>query len=376
MSTTLAKETDVLVYRDEACYSHNPSIEICPDGELLVAVQEQQRRRMRTHVDPTSRTILLRSYDHGETWDPSTKSVAVEGPGIAVNDPGLKRLADGTLIITYFTWSMGGADGVPLDNPWVSQSDGVHYAWMSGTYTVTSIDAGKSWGPPVRVPAPTGDATAVSDPVIELPDGELLIPLYVRNLGETYYVMVMRSTDRGRSWGEPTTVIKDDLNRMNFGEPSLLYLPSGKTICMHRTHLEAEQEYGYYLYQSESYDQGRTWGAVRKTPIWGHPPHLLRLASGNLLCVYGYRRPPYGVRAVLSHDEGETWDIRNELVLRNDGTDQDVGYPTSVQLADGRILTVWYLTEPDAESAESTGAFFGTASTLGYIGSTFFREVD
>lgn len=110
---------------------------------------------------------------------------------------------------------------------------------------------------------------------------------------------------------------------------------------MIRVHQRAEEEYGDYLYQSDSYDMGKTWSPPVKTPMWGHPPHLLRLASGNVLCVYGYRRIPYGIRACLSHDEGKTWDIQNELILRNDGLDRDVGYPTSVQLADGRILPSW-----------------------------------
>ena len=67
---------------------------------------------------------------------------------------------------------------------------------------------------------------------------------------------------------------------------------------------------------------------------------------------YGYRRPPLGVRACLSSDCGKTWDLANEIVLRLDGgtppeqnrkvADADLGYPTSVQLADGSIFTVYY----------------------------------
>ena len=46
----------------------------------------------------------------------------------------------------------------------------------------------------------------------------------------------------------------------------------------------------------------------RPTPMWGCPPHLLALGDGRLLCTYGYRRAPFGVRACLSHDGGETWE--------------------------------------------------------------------
>lgn len=143
---------------------------------------------------------------------------------------------------------------------------------------------------------------------------------------------------------------------------------------MIRVHRHAEQEYGYYLYQAESNDLGKTWTAPKKTPIWGHPPHLLLLQSGSILCVYGYRRPPYGIQACLSHDEGQTWDLQNELILRSDGIDRDVGYPTSVQLADGTIFTVWYMCEPDAKMKETGQVFFGYDSPLAYIGTTFYRE--
>ena len=208
---------------------------------------------------------------------------------------------------------------------------------------------------------------------IQLPNGDLIIPLYAMFPGESDRVLIMRSSDGGTTWEDPVTVAHDPLGHFHFSEPSLLHLPSGKLICMMRVQHQAEQEYGYYLYQADSNDLGKTWTAPKKTSIWGHPPHLLRLQSGSILCVYGYRRLPYGVRACLSHDEGQTWDIQNEFILRADGIDRDVGYPTSVQLPDGTIFTIWYLCEADVD-ATTTGEFFAYDSPLGYIGATLYRE--
>ena len=375
MSDTLRKEKDVIVYRNPESYSHNAVVETLENGEIIVVVQEQQRRKIRTHVDPTSRPVLLRSTDGGNTWDPDSKSTIISLENEAINDPSIRRLTDGTLIVGYFTLRCGGDDEVPVDNPCVRSLDGEHYSWLTGTHTIRSTDNGRTWDEPVAVPAPTGDATAVSDPIIELPNGELLIPLYCLEDGDASFVVVMRSTDRGSSWQDPVCVVRDPLKQMEFSEPSLLHLPSGKLICMHRVHRKNEQEYGYYLYQSDSDDLGRTWSPVERTQIWGHPPHLLRLQSGSILCVYGYRRPPYGARACLSHDEGKTWDIQNELILRQDGIDPDVGYPTSVQLDDGTIFTVWYLCEPEQGTRTPSDDFFSSGSPLGYIGGTFYREV-
>ncbi len=48
---------------------------------------------------------------------------------------------------------------------------------------------------------------------------------------------------------------------------------------------------------------------------------------------------------VVSSDEGLTWDADNVIVLRNDGAGYDLGYPRSMQLEDGTILTVYYFTD-------------------------------
>ena len=69
---------------------------------------------------------------------------------------------------------------------------------------------------------------------------------------------------------------------------------------------------------------------------------LLLLDDGRVLATYGHRREPFGVRACLSEDGGRTWDVDNEVVLRDDGLDRDMGYPSSVQLPSGSIFTTYY----------------------------------
>ena len=53
---------------------------------------------------------------------------------------------------------------------------------------------------------------------------------------------------------------------------------------------------------------------------------------------------------MVSRDGGESWDY--DLILRDDGSDGDLGYPSSVELADGSIFTVYYQRErPGAQCA-------------------------
>jgi hypothetical protein len=78
---------------------------------------------------------------------------------------------------------------------------------------------------------------------------------------------------------------------------------------------------------------------------WGAPGDLARMRDGRIACVYGYRLPPFGLRARLSEDEGRTWG--REIVLRDDGGSWDLGYPRVVEHEPGRLLTVYYMNRKD-----------------------------
>ena len=66
-----------------------------------------------------------------------------------------------------------------------------------------------------------------------------------------------------------------------------------------------------------------------------------------MLATYGHRRGNYGVHGVISPD-GLTWDATEEFVIRAGTIPPQsatpdfyhIGYPHSVQLADGSIFTV------------------------------------
>jgi hypothetical protein len=82
--------------------------------------------------------------------------------------------------------------------------------------------------------------------------------------------------------------------------------------------------------------------------MWGYPAHLLKLNNGWILAVYGVRRPQYSERACISKDGGKSWEVDNEIILSLSET-WDLGYPASVQLDDGSILTVYYQIDQPGE---------------------------
>ena len=82
------------------------------------------------------------------------------------------------------------------------------------------------------------------------------------------------------------------------------------------------------------------------------------LKDGRLLATYGYRYQPMGVRACVSRDGGKTWDIDREIVLRNDGVNGDLGYPVSIELDNGEVLAVYYMSDKEHDNCFIEGAFF------------------
>jgi len=67
---------------------------------------------------------------------------------------------------------------------------------------------------------------------------------------------------------------------------------------------------------------------------------LLRLKDNRLLMTYGHRRAPLGNQARISSDHGRTWS--EPIVLSGDGITGDLGYPSTVELDGGTLVTVWY----------------------------------
>ena len=120
-------------------------------------------------------------------------------------------------------------------------------------------------------------------------------------------------------------------------EPHLVELDDG-TILMLCNYNSGD----LHLLQSVSKDGGRTWSPLGKTSLDGYPSHLTRLSDGRILCVYACRKPGReGEYAAVSDNGGKTWDAVPEILLSR-GTCSDIGYPSSVQLPDGSILTVYY----------------------------------
>jgi len=319
-----------------------PGITLTADNEILVSASERIY-----HVAPQGRTVVMRSTDDGRTWSQPQEIYNSEQDD---RDASLRTLPDGTIILTSFSttdWVPYVIDGrfverTEIPERWLSQWQAlVERQGLTGkrpkrTWLLRSEDGGRNWGPPVDTP--TGQH---SGPCATA-DGRLIYvgpPQIETNLPVTAW----ESTDNGDSWEKIGEIPRPD----GISDETLLVenhpveTSPGRLVVLFRS--EGCDRDDQYLYQSESDDAGRTWSVPERLPVWGHPPHLTVLSSGAILCSYGYRRKPLSIRAMLSYDEGKTWDHENFITLYELPVDHDFGYPVSVEYAPGEILTVYYL---------------------------------
>lgn len=336
-----------IVYRDPNAYSCFPAIRALKNGDLITSFRraggfslEALRRGKYDHVDKGARIALARSRDGGHTWAPATVFPPFD-PECGEQDPSITELRDGTLLINFFRWRVvPAAEKGRLRYAARQQYDG-SWSDVEGPWIVRSRDGGETWEQTsVQVDSGPLPRAGTSDAVLELEDGTLLMGIYGADPGQNVCrAYVVRSIDGGNTWGDPALIARDPHGKISFEEPALAVTRTGDVVAILRS---GEPGNYQYLYQAVSHDGGRTWPYLHPTPMWGHPAHLLAMRDGRLVCAYGYRRPPFGVRACLS-DDGNTWDIGREIILRDDGASRDIGYPSTAQLANGDLLTVYYI---------------------------------
>ena len=198
-----------------------------------------------------------------------------------------------------------------------------------------SKDQGKTWQRSHwDAPQETGN-TPFGD-IVPQPDGTLTAALYggVSVEDGTVYrnvVYTHRSRDHGRTWNEPGLIATGR------NETALLRCRNGKWLAAART-----DNSPYTLVLFASSDEARSWQEVGLVTLPSQQPgHLLELHDGRILLTYGSRAINlYGVGACISEDQGATWSVARPLVTAPGPI--DCGYPSSVELDDGTIVTAYY----------------------------------
>jgi hypothetical protein len=206
-----------------------------------------------------------------------------------------------------------------------------------------SSDRGRTWQGPYKFPLLEQPRIMARTDYLVHGKREMTVFLTAaKKNGNEGHVFTARTNDGGKTWQFVTWIgpEPDGYSIM----PSTVILSPEKWLTTIRRKEGPEHWIEAYL----SDDGGKNWKWLNKPApstggSSGNPPSMLKLKDGRLAITYGYRSEPYGMRARLSRDNGQTWG--REIILRDDGGCWDLGYPRVVQRLDGKLVTVYYFND-------------------------------
>lgn len=352
------------IYRDEE-YVAFPWMAKLPDGKIICAFRHAKERQKQygraTHVDPTAKIGYIISNDGGKTFEQEFNTI-LDGKR-SEQDPCITVLSDGRIIASYFEWElvpigMGGLKwGFKNFKQYGRSLHDKYDCFHIGIAYSISDDNGKTWKhyPTIRTEG-LPICSGVRGDIIELSNGDLIMPFYgCLNLGEYNRSGLLISNDRGESWRHLSVMALDEKCEKHFLEPNIFRTKAGKIVGLFRTQSDykkpgvAFDETYLNLHISVSEDDGATFSQVQEIDnCWiSSPVHALQLQNGNVLLSYGYRKPPYGIRVRICNSELTNIGETEEIILRDDAPNADLGYPHAIQLENGEILVAYYISDPD-----------------------------
>ena len=300
------------------------------------------------HIGRAGRLDWITSSDQGKTW--TKPQTLVDGPEDDRN-PAIGQLKDGTLIVAYCVLSGYDETGRKLSG---NRADRV----FDGVYIMRSKDGGKTWskgekalatGKPPGVGGVRSAAVSPFGKIVQLSDGTALMAVYyeatLADGKQQFQSWLFRSKDSGQTWGDPTLI------QLDGNETTLTVLKDKSIVAAVRTSRAG------FLQVTRSIDNGRTWSTpVAVTKDAEHPADLIQLRDGRVLMTFGERNPPRGIHALMSSDAGATWTPKEHIQLSTDAPNFDCGYPSSIEIGNNRVATIYYQVDDTTNAPASAKA--------------------
>jgi len=310
------------------------------------------------HICPFGKTVMYISKNNGRTWTPP---IVINDTYMDDRDAGILYLGNGKMLVSWFTHSP--EEYTKRYRDWIVNNAGAarqmvegalaDYASLpeeeqvGGSYIRISEDYGVTWGDIIRVPvsAPHGPNVKKDGTLIYFGNKMYRDKVHIGKVDANDWLAFCVSSDGGQTWQERHTFAMPDwvTEDVDLCEPHVIELPTGRLYGV----IRIDGGGRFSIATTYSDDGGCTWSELVDTGVKGAPPHLLLHSSGALICSFGRRSEPYGEFAWVSYDMGETW--AEEYAIDTNATDGDLGYPATVELEDGSLLTVYYQKLPGEE---------------------------
>jgi hypothetical protein len=279
--------------------------------------------------------LLARSLDGGLTWtieNPAEQGALIPR-GRALHGTELPRVVD-----RPWTDCPGGIDFTHPDFAMTLRMMDTNTGPSRFSY---SIDRGHHWQGPFKFPQLGQKGIAArTDCVVNGPHDCTVFLTAAKTNGREGRPLCARTTDGGKTWNFVGWIAPEPVG-YSIMPSSVRVSETGLLSAVRNREGDKSWIDAYF-----SPDDGRSW-ELRSTPApdtgEGNPAAMLKLADNRICITYGVRAKPFGMRAKLSRDNGQTWG--NEIMLRGDGGGRDLGYPRSVERPDGKVVTVYYFND-------------------------------
>jgi len=192
---------------------------------------------------------------------------------------------------------------------------------------LSSSDSGATWGTPRRLP--DGILGPIKNKPVFLPGGDLLCPSSTEDHG--WHLHFERTADLGRTWtATPPLAAEGTIGAI---QPSVLLLPGGRLAAVARTR-------NGRLCQTRSLDGGRSWSPLALTEVPNPNSGLdaVTLAGGRHLLVYNATAKGRSPLNLALSADASSWEPLAEL---ENEPGAEFSYPAVIQ-TDDRLVHVTY----------------------------------
>lgn len=338
---------------DWAIHAYYCRITEIRSGELLCVY-----RRAQALYGDDGRSWVLRSIDHGRTWNDEgcLWDGATDDKSYSYSATDVTRLGDGEIVVLGHRFHRP-APGIPMYNA----ETGGHL--LEESVLFRSHDDAKTWSPPRVIDKPDNHLI-LYDSITELDDGRWFVTCDWDHEHDEpnplpSHVSALFSDNRGKTWSDRVQLTGGPRDDKGFWHTRITKLADGRLVGFPWAGANDGKAF-YTLHRIEGTPDGRQWSEPEATTLQAQTNCAVDMGDGIIALLMSVRESEKpGIYLALSADEGRTWDT-DHWVQVWDAYGQDslgvprtdkypaahdtiaFGAPHAIRLSDGDIMASFW----------------------------------